>query len=52
MFYIIRWKQDFTRVLEFVTDENDCAKAYETEKKAEQYIKGHVLESLLEVIEL
>ena len=52
MYYIIRWNIDFTRVREFVQDERLYAIAFETKKEAREYMKGHELEPLLEVIEI
>ena len=53
MFYIIRRAQsDYSRVLCFIQDENENAVQFETEEEAEDFISGHVIEPLLEVIEI
>ena len=52
MYYIIRWSQDFSRIIDFIQDENECAIQYDTVREAEEAINGSVIEPLLEIIEL
>ena len=52
MFYIIRWKQDHSKVIGFIQDENECAIPFETEDEAREFIDEHIIEPLLEIIKI
>ena len=53
MFYII-WRTQDGKVGGFITDDeyDNFPISYETEKEAEDSMKGHILESVSEIIKL